>query len=273
MKNLTALLFLVLSASAGALEPFFDNNPRTPLQPDPPELTVLDKDVLQLCGNWGSRVNKARFIETLLAERHKDTLDMLYRELGRAVFKKVGNKKAFVDRLAKVWFDAKGFQHIFCGEPSARSLGGLHYGPRYWQAQKNAWAGFYPTPRGFSARKDSCSRIPKKYRNIQDKGVYSLSTEYKHSGLRKSGIKCQGGYHAELDAAELLLAATQALKEAGRKKHTACYVTTNIKGSAPHYSNIVVKHRAIRTFYPVVGKPYCKKNRRNFKACLCSNTR
>ncbi|WP_205472737.1 EndoU domain-containing protein [Agarivorans sp. Alg241-V36] len=56
----------------------------------------------------------------------------------------VENLEAWVS----IWTSNNAFKHIFCGEPKAYlkngkmqfSLGGLHYAPRYQQAQENGWA-------------------------------------------------------------------------------------------------------------------------------------
>ena len=78
-----------------------------------------------------------------------------------------------------------------------------------------------------------------------------------------------------MDTEKILIAGTQAFKQANRRvgKNTtaACTFETKVEGVDKHYSKLVVKSRAIRTFYALPEKkPYCREKPQDFKACLCS---
>lgn len=88
-------------------------------------------------------------------------------------------------------------------------------------------------------------------------------------------MKCLGGYHREMNAERLLIAGTRAFKQAnrriGKNVTEACLFETRVDGVAVHYSKLVIKKRAIRTFYALPDtKPYCRKNRKDMRVCLCS---
>ena len=78
-----------------------------------------------------------------------------------------------------------------------------------------------------------------------------------------------------MDAEKLLVAGTRAFKQANRrvaKNDTeACLFDTRVEGVEPHFNKLVIKRRALRTFYPIADKkPYCKKNKRDISACFCN---
>ena len=59
--SLWALPALTALGAAAALEPFFDEDPTTKHAPEDPDLTDLDLDVLELCGDWGAPVDARAF--------------------------------------------------------------------------------------------------------------------------------------------------------------------------------------------------------------------
>ncbi len=268
--------FLTFTAQA-RFEPFFDDNPRTRLQPDKPQFTKLDLDVLSLCGDWGALLEAKDFEAMLLQAKHKDSLNRIQKAVGGRIFTKASSKLEFVRQLRRMWFEQKGFKHVFCGEPGVgQDLGGLHYAPRYWQAQQEGWAGFRKLNSKLNRRKYKCQRFFIKDKNDGD--IFNISLVFKNPRLHKNDVKCLTGYHLKMDAEKLLIAGTKAFKQAnkraGKNTKEACFVETKVDGIKPHYSNLVIKRRALRTFYAMPGKkPFCKKSRRNFKACLCANLR
>lgn len=279
MLRLTPIL-LVLFLSFGTqakFQPFFDDNPRTILQPDAPQLTELDKDVLRLCGDWGDRIEARSFEAMLSQDKHQATLNRMHQALGGKIFNQTPSTLEFVRQLRRVWFEQKGFKHVFCGEPGVgQDLGGLHYAPRYWQAQKEGWAGFRKLNSKLNQRKYKCQKFFIKSKTNND--IFNISVIFKNPRLHKNDVKCLTGYHLGMDAEKLLIAGTQAFKQAnkraGKNTKEACFVETKVEGVKPHYSTLVIKRRALRTFYAMpYKKPYCKKNKRNFKACLCANLR
>jgi len=267
------MLFAV-NAEAG-FKPFFDDNPRTRLQPTPPAVTKFDREILKLCGGWGDRVEAKDFEKMLLKQPQRKTLRRIYHGLDGKIYRKTNDLVDFIRQLRRVWFEQEGFKHVFCGEPGrGRDLGGLHYAPRYLQAQKEGWAGFRKLDPRLNKRKYKCRKFFLKNKSYGE--IFNISVAFKNPRLHRNDVKCLSGYHRAMDAEKLLIAATKAFKQANKKagKNTkeACYVETKLPGVKPHYSNLVIKRRALRTFYAMSDKkPYCKKNRRNFKACLCAN--
>ncbi len=272
------VLFIILFSHAGtllALEPFFDHNPQTRYAPPPPRLSDFDHDILRLCGSWGSEVKARDFEKLMLQKKYRPILQRIQKALGGRIYTRTNDDSQFVRELRRVWFEQKGFQHVFCGEIEHGKLGGLHYAPRYWQAQKQSWAGYRKLKKNYRNRPvAACRRF---YIKEQIKPpVFTTSIAFYPPGKAKKSVKCLGGYHYLMDAETILIAGTQAFKQANRRagKNTkeSCLFPTRVKDIPPHYSTFVIKQRALRTFYPMAEKkPYCKKNRKNLSACLCSN--
>jgi len=267
-------LLLTLSTSSLAYLPFFDNDVKTNMQPDAPVLTSLDKDVLSLCGGWGSKVSAREFESMLLKSKHSQSLKSIKQALSNRIFTRTNSDRDFVSQLSKVWFKEAGFAHVFCGEPGhGRDLGGLHYAPRYLQAQQKGWAGY----RKLKNRRSRLRKCQAGYvREKTNNDIYNISVSFDNPKRSGHGVKCLSGYHLKMDAQKLLIAGTQAFKQAnknvGPNAKEACLVETKVDGVDSHYSTMVIKNRSLRTFYAQPDKkPYCRKNRSNFKACLCSN--
>ena len=272
---LSCLAVLLYPATATAYKPFFDNNPATRHAPQEPELTDLDLDVLLLCGDWGGRVEARDFEAMMMKAEHRETLLRIHKGVGGRVFSSTNDMREFVVQLRRAWFEQKGFKHIFCGEPGVgRDLGGFHYAPRYWQAQDEGWAGYRPLIRDHNKRPvEKCRQHF--IRERVDPPIFNISIAFDNPKHPRNNVKCLGGYHLEMNAERLLIAVSRAFKQAnkriGKNVTEACLYETRVKGVEKHYSNLVVKRRAIRTFYALPEKkPYCRKNRRDVSACYCS---
>ncbi len=132
-----------LGLADSGLQPFFDDDPATRHAPPDPSLDDLDLDVLTLCGDWGSEVQARDFERMLLQPIHAERVGRLQQALGYRIYSRSEDREQFVRELRRVWFEQRGFQHVFCGEPGVGAdLGGFHYAPRYWQAQDRGWAGY-----------------------------------------------------------------------------------------------------------------------------------
>ncbi|MCU7940406.1 MAG: hypothetical protein KZQ64_08045 [gamma proteobacterium symbiont of Bathyaustriella thionipta] len=89
-------------------------------------------------------------------------------------------------------------------------------------------------------------------------------------------MKCISGYHREMHAEAILIAGTRAFKQAnhrvGKNTKVACLYQSRQKTISDHFSQMVIKQGALRTFYPIADKrPYCHKNKQDYNACLCTN--
>jgi hypothetical protein len=275
IRLLIALLVALPASAVPAFEPFFDDNPATRYAPEAPVLTPLDRDVLALCGGWGARVEARGFEMMLLKPEHRESLERMRDALENRLYGRADTPEEFVRQLRRAWFEQNGFKHIFCGEPGqGDDLGGLHYAPRYRQAQDEGWAGYRPLARNPESRPVAKCREPY-IRERVDPPVFNISIAFVIPDSAAAGVKCQGGYHLEMDAERLLIAVTAAFKQANRRVGpddiAGCLFETAVEGVEPHYSQFVIKRRAIRTFYPLAEKrPYCRRDRRDPRACLCS---
>jgi hypothetical protein len=268
------LFLLVFSLPVSALQAFFDNDKKTLFAPQDPELSELDLDVLELCGPWGSHVEAVDFEKMMLSKNNQSSVSRLRKDLGNRIFSAAIDNKDFVHQLRRVWFEQKGFQHVFCGEPNKYDLGGFHYAARYWQAQDKKWAGYRKLKKNYRQRPiKKCQQF---YLKEQIKPpIYNTSISYIDPETNKQKVKCLSGYNHLMSAEDILLAGTQAFKQANKRvsknAKEACLFKTNIKDVPKHYNKLVIKQRALRTFYPLADKrPYCKKNKKDISACFCS---
>ena len=275
IRILLSIWLFSVTHVAGAFNPFFDEDPATKFAPEDPDLIDLDLDVLELCGDWGARVEAVDFERMLLRESNRESLKRIYQALHQRVYRKTDDLTDFVAQLRRVWFEQKGFKHVFCGEPGeGADLGGLHYAARYWQAEDNGWAGYRKLKQNYKSRPlEKCRKFFLKEKLAHP--IYSISVEFKNPQDPGNSVKCLSGYHHQLNAERLLIAGTMAFKQAnkraGKNAKEACLYPTQIPGVAKHHSLLVIKQRALRTFYPVADKkPYCKKNKKNFRDCYCS---
>lgn len=275
VKILALCVLLLMSDPGFAFEPFFDEDPTTRHAPEDPELTDLDLDVLELCGDWGGRVEASSFEKMLLRESNRESLQRIYQALSKRVYKKTDNLQDFVSQLRRAWFEQKGFKHVFCGEPGeGKDLGGLHYAARYWQAEDNHWAGYRKLQGNYKTRPtEKCRQFYMRERLAHP--IYTISVEFENPVDPDDNVKCVSGYHHELNAERLLIAGTLALKQANKRADKnateVCIYPTRVTGVEMHHSTLVLRQRALRTFYPIADKkPFCRKNKNDFRDCYCS---
>ncbi|MEQ8344970.1 MAG: EndoU domain-containing protein [Sneathiellaceae bacterium] len=244
-------LRLAEAQDGGPLLPFFDGatGPSDP-SPAPPALSALDRAVLQLCGSWGSRPSAAAFRRMLDDPGPAAEVEAIRRALDNAVVGPARDAAAFRDDLTEAWFAADGFAHVFCGEPGADGLGGLHFAGRYLQMQQEGWGGLAT----------ACARaeiVPP---------IYTLGVRY----LRPGGgmaTACPKGYALTLDAGALFVAATRALRQMAGRPGAACLYRVAAPGQSAFLAVFVRRDGAIRSFYPDAS-PTCDGGA-GAASCLC----
>jgi hypothetical protein len=147
----------------------------------------------------------------------------------------------FLDDLTAIWFEQKGFKHIFCGEQDGKSIGGLHFVGRYLEFQQNGVAGrILRTGDGRKATQE-----------VVDGEIYTFGVAIVQNGrvIADNPVK---GYPYTLNAQEMLLEATRGFKlfKSTAKESKGCLLTIAVPGTTPHQAVFVKKAGAIRTFYP-----------------------
>jgi hypothetical protein len=234
--------------------PFFDTDdrPNDPT-PRPPSLNAFDRAMLEVCGDWGGRPTRATFRAALDQPSLAADVDRIYQALDGGVVGPRRELARFKDELASVWFDEAGFRHVFCGEPSGGTIGGLHFVGRYLQMQERGWG-------GLASRCNSTEIAPP---------VYTFGVRYRipRGGLRTA---CPKGYALNLDASEILIEATKAFKlmlprTSGK---AMCLHKVAEANGRPYLAVFVIKNGAVRTFFPDAS-PSCDGNR-PAEGCLCS---
>jgi len=269
------LASIFVNGTALAFQPFFDDDPATRHAPADPPMTDLDLDVLLLCGGWGAEVEARDFERMMLKKEHSGVLERIGKAVGHRIYGKAQQPEELVRQLRRVWFEQKGFKHVFCGEPGDGGyLGGLHYAPRYWQLQDEGWGGYRKLKRDVGKRPlEKCRKHYLRERIAPP--VYSVGVEFQDPAGGRNGVKCLSGYNRLMSAEDLLIAGTLAFKQANKRvpknAKEACLFETRRPDVPKHYSTLVIKQRALRSFYPQAEKkPYCRKNRKDLRACLCS---
>ena len=234
--------------------PFFDTDdrPNDPT-PRPPSLNAFDRAMLRVCGDWGSRPTRTTFRAVLDEAALAADVDRIYQALEGSILGPRSELAGFKEELTSVWFDEDGFRHIFCGEPSGGTIGGLHFVGRYLEMQERGWG-------GLAARCNKTEIAPP---------VYTFGVRYRiaRGGLRTA---CPKGYALNLDAGEILIETTKAFKlmlpRASGK--AMCLHSVAEANERPYLAVFVIKNGAIRTFYPDAS-PTCDQNRPP-QNCMCA---
>lgn len=251
-QKTTSSSIRVTQKTNSSLLPFFDNNnnpvniripanQKVDITPSPPTLNAFDRAVLKNCGPFGSRVNSESF-KQLLAQ-HPDILRQIKQAVGGSLYPNRNSDSEFLEDLTAIWFNRRGFEHIFCGKISGENrIGGLHFAGRYIQLQNEGIGGRIPNN---SKREEAIPGV-----------VYTVGVE-----IRKDNISVQDShksYPYVSNAAEILIEATKAFK-AQKNTEGACVYNVLDKDTGKSYPAIFVKDRSgIITFYPDVtpkGKP------------------
>lgn len=229
---------------ARACPPFFDDqqNPvpvrrgMEDVTPPPPTLDDFDNAVNQLCGAPGSAVSRNGFRQLL--ETHPEVLEEIRDYTDGRIFAGRAAPEdwdAFLDDLSEAWFDAHGFEHIFCGElESDGDIGGLHFSGRYWQLQQD----------GLACRLDS-DRAPE----VDPGVIYTVGASIQGMGrIYEHPIK---GYGYTLSARDILLAATRAFLQNPTDSGSSTACILNLRDDSEEFATVFVRRRqGIRTFYP-----------------------
>jgi len=236
-----------------ALAPFFDNRVDGPNDPTPapPVLSALDEAMLEVCGAWGSRPDERTFRMILDRSRLAAEIAELHRELAGRVLKGPLDLPAFKDELARVWFAADGFAHVFCGEPDESGIGGLHYRARLLELQDKRLAGLAPM--------EACKATE------IDPPVYAIGIRYRRpdGGF---GLACPKSYAYDQDAMGILVAAVLGLRAAVEADGRMCLVPV-ASGGRRYVAVFIQRGGAIVTLYPD-ATPACPGGG-GARTCLC----
>ena len=237
--------------SSSSLLPFFDteDNPvsvdfpsgaQKDISPPPPELEEFDRRILALCGaEFNAPVSNVKFRQ--LMTFYPDVVRDLKQVTDGELKPNRRSNSQFLDDLTAIWFEQKGFKHIFCGEQDGKSIGGLHFVGRYLEFQQNGVAGrILRTVNGRKATQE-----------VVDGEIYTFGVAIVQNGrvIADNPVK---GYPYTLNAQEMLLEATRGFKlfKSTAKESKGCLLTIAVPGTTPHQAVFVKKAGAIRTFYP-----------------------
>ncbi|AFZ24085.1 hypothetical protein Cylst_1826 [Cylindrospermum stagnale PCC 7417] len=241
------------SLPAGSV-PFFDNinnsvsglayGSPADVTPIAPTLNSFDQAVVNLCSAPGTAISSASF-QTLM-NNNPTVLANIKQYVGGFLVAGRTSDAQFLADLTAVWFNADGFEHVFCGEPVAGgSIGGLHYVGRYLELQEKGLAGRLTNN---TSREEVIPNV-----------IYTMGVIMKvGSGTAQSSIK---GYPYTLNAQEFLEKGALGYKQNPNigSTNSACNLTLTDNGQT--FSAVFVRRDGgIRTFYPDAtpsGNPNC----------------
>ncbi len=226
------------------LLPFFDNqdNPvpvgfppgeKLDISPPAPRLNPFDKAVLNACGSIGTRVSRSKFEQIL--SYYPDVLQKLQKVTNGELRPGRKTKAEFLEDLTNIWFNNRGFEHIFCGEIyNANDIGGLHFYGRYLELQNKGIGGRLPNN---SQREEVVPGL-----------IYTMGVFIKQGNQTvRDVIK---GYGYQSTAQEMLLDATKIFKLQG-DTDGACIFNVQDQETGKTFPAVFVrKEKAIITFYP-----------------------
>ena len=231
-------------ASDTELLPFFDDidnpeihkvppNQPADITPLPPVLNDFDEAVLEICGPIGTRV-KASDFKQLMSE-NPDVLRKIKDAVGGQLRPVRTTDAEFLDDLTFVWFENRGFEHIFCGEiKGPKKIDGLHFIGRYLQLQNEEIGG----------------RLPNNLINeeVDPGAIYTLGVVIKQGDAYVTDtVK---GYDYVSNAEELLLNATKAVKAQGNVRGGCLFTVDDQETRKSFKARLFKAQRAINTFYP-----------------------
>lgn len=250
--NVFVLLFIssfcwqnsVKAQSDTQLLPFFDNvdnqvpvrfpaGQQVDITPPAPLLNPFDKAVLKLCGPINTRVSSNNFKQLL--SYYPDVLQKLQQASGGELRPGRKNKAQFLEDLTNIWFQRRGFEHIFCGEIyNANDIGGLHFNGRYLQLQNEGIGGRLPNNQG---REEVIPNV-----------IYTMGVVIKQKNRTVTDVI--KGYSYLSNAEEMLLDATKIFKLQGNKEGACIYNVRDQETGQSFPTVFVRKEKAIITYYP-----------------------
>jgi hypothetical protein len=232
--------------------PFFDrlDNPdfhhfpagvAADITPPPPHLSAFDRDVLQVCGTVGHRVSVEDF--RALFHYYPEILQKIQAAVDGEIFPGRRSADEFLADLTAIWFKHHGFEHIFCGSIRKGKIKGMHYVGRYLQLQEQNLAGKLPHNQS--------------QEEVIAGAAYTIGVLLRYGN--KVLIDRRTGYALVTDAAELLIAATQAFKAKDSADYVCAFPVEDVDSGQNYPAVFVKKDNAIVTFYPDVTPtdPWC----------------
>lgn len=226
--------------------PFFDDrhNPvslsgsgSVDVTPPPPDTAPFGHAVNEVCGVPGKRVARGE-LQALLAA-HPVVLERIRSFTKGRVFpdqSPPAGTGAYLEDLADAWSAARGYQHIFCGEPErGGSIGGLHFRGRYLELQE----------KGLACRLAGNSRNEE----VAPGTIYSVGVRMEvNGGSAQQRVK---GYGLTLSAEDIFKIATRAFSENPTRSRSSQGCLLEVEDEGERFTTVFVRRRTgIRTFFP-----------------------
>ena len=160
------------------------------------------------------------------------------------------SRSEFINDLTDIWFQRKGFEHIFCGEIyNQNDIGGLHFYGRYLQLQQQGIGGRLPNN---TRRQEVVPGI-----------IYTMGVVIKQKHRTVTDVIKGYGYLS--NSLEILLDVTQIHKLQGNSEGACIYQVRDRDTGQTFPAVFVRREQAIITFYPDATPKgrQCKTNSKN----------
>jgi Bacterial EndoU nuclease len=224
--------------------PFFDNenNPvpvgfpageNLDISPPAPKLNQFDRAVLRTCGTFGSRVSPNQFKRLL--SYYPDVLEKLQKSTDGELYPGRKQRSAFIEDLTNIWFQRRGFEHIFCGEIyNDNDIGGLHFYGRYLQLQQDKIGG----------RLSNNDKMQEVVPGV----IYTMGVIVKQG--KRTITDVIKGYSYLSNAQEILLDVTRIYKLQNNLDGACIFEVKDAETGTIFPTVFVARNKAIITYYP-----------------------
>lgn len=203
----------------------------------------FDRTVLDICGSWGSSVNQKKFKESF-----KLNVSGTIKKNFFLIMKCDNDSSDCLANLVNIWFNANGFQNIFCGYFLDNILYGPRFHGRYFEMKNKKWA--WKTTEKDCANSDTKENV--------------VSFFYANTnGL--SNLKCLYSYNPDLSAEDTMNIGIFAQDQYKKKKEKDGYCYLKYKNKI-YYVGFVGD--AIKDLYES-SYWQCSGSKKN-TSCFCS---
>lgn len=169
------------------LEKLFSSDSEKTLE----KISNFDKEILNLCGYFGSHPNKEGLRNILVDEKYKSDFEKIYNGLNKKIHVKTDDKNIFLSELLDVLFNTSGFSHTICGILKEKKMSGPHYYYRFLDLQRMGVVG-----------KNNAKKCLN-FKKSDSKFIENISVDFIDKN-NEIATKCTNTFIKDMDAVKLI---------------------------------------------------------------------